>query len=179
MDYVSLFPEETFKSRANGLRIDAAEMLAGLHPAFLRWPGGCTVNGITRNSRVQWKKTLGDPMSRPGSMCPWKYRCSYGFGYHEFLQFCEDIGAKGMFVCNIGVGVIDACDAAEIPYYVNDVLDAIEYAIGDITTEWGAKRAQAGHPKASRFNMWKLAMRITPMAWKTSTINASTFSTPV
>lgn len=95
VDYVSLFPEKTFMNRPNGLRIDAAQLLADLHPAFLRWPGGCTVNGITRNSRVKWKETLGDPMSRPGEYTPWNYRNSYGFGYHEFLQFCEDIGLKG------------------------------------------------------------------------------------
>lgn len=80
-DYVSLFPSETFKNRQNGMRKDIAEMLEELHPAFVRWPGGCIVEGITLNNRVEWKKTLGDPADRPGQYDTWGYRNSYGFGY--------------------------------------------------------------------------------------------------
>lgn len=151
IDYVSLFPENTFNKRPNGLRKDVAEFLAGLRPAFIRWPGGCIVEGITLNNRVEWKKTLGDPMTRTGEYDTWGYRNTYGFGYHEFLQYCEDIGAKGMFVCNIGLGCQartgDACKESEVQFYISDVLDAIEYAIGDQSTTWGAKRAAAGHPE--------------------------------
>ncbi len=151
VDYVSLLPENTFKNRPNGLRKDVAEFLADLRPAFIRWPGGCIVEGITLNNRVEWKKTLGDPMIRSGEYDTWGYRNTYGFGYHEFLQYCEDVGAKGMFVCNIGLGcqarVGDACKESDVQFYINDVLDAIEYAIGDKSTLWGAKRAEAGHPE--------------------------------
>ncbi|MCX6224604.1 MAG: alpha-L-arabinofuranosidase, partial [Bacteroidia bacterium] len=151
IDYVSLFPENTYKNRPNGLRKDVAGFLADLHPAFIRWPGGCIVEGISLNNRVEWKKTLGDPMTRSGEYDTWGYRNSYGFGYHEFLQYCEDIGAKGMFVCNIGLGCQartgDACKEEEVQFYINDVLDAIEYAIGDPSTAWGAKRTAAGHPE--------------------------------
>jgi alpha-L-arabinofuranosidase len=151
VDYVSLFPENTFRNRPNGLRKDVAEFLADLRPAFVRWPGGCIVEGISLNNRVEWKKTLGDPMTRPGEYDTWGYRNSYGFGYHEFLQYCEDIGAQGMFVCNIGIGCQartgDACDDSEVQFYIDDVMDAIEYAIGDQSTEWGAQRAAAGHPE--------------------------------
>jgi alpha-L-arabinofuranosidase len=150
VDYVSLFPENTYKNRPNGLRKDVAEFLADLHPAFIRWPGGCIVEGISLVNRVEWKKTLGDPIFRTGQYDTWGYRNTYGFGYHEFLQYCEDIGAKGMFVCNVGLGcqyrVGDACEEGDVEFYVNDVLDAVEYAIGDISTTWGAKRATAGHP---------------------------------
>jgi alpha-L-arabinofuranosidase len=151
LDYVSLFPEKTFNNRPNGLRQDVAKFLQDLQPAFVRWPGGCVVEGITLDNRYEWKKSLGDPARRSGIYDTWGYRCSYGFGYHEFLQFCEDIGAGGMFVCNVGIGcqyrMGDACDDKDIAYYVDDVLDAIEYALGDVNTEWGAKRADAGHPK--------------------------------
>ena len=150
VDYVSLFPENTFNNRPNGLRRDVAEMLVGLKPAFFRWPGGCVVEGITLDNRFEWKKTLGDPASRPGEYSTWGYRCSYGFGYYEMLQFCEDIGAKAMYVCNVGLGcqfrMGDACPENEIAFYIDDCMDAIEYALGDETTEWGARRAADGHP---------------------------------
>ena len=143
VDYVSLFPENTFNKRSNGLRKDVAEMLAGLKPAFVRWPGGCVVEGISLENRFEWKKTLGDPAARSGEYSTWGYRCSYGFGYDEMLQFCEDIQADAMFVCNVGLGcqfrMGDACPENKIAYYLDDCLDAIEYALGDETTEWGGK----------------------------------------
>lgn len=149
-DYVSLFPEDTYKGRENGMRKDVAMMLEGLHPAFVRWPGGCIVEGITLKNRVEWKKTLGDPAARPGQYDTWGYRNTYGFGYKEFLDFCEDIGAKGMYVCNVGIACQnrtgEACPNEEAEVYLQDVLDAIEYAIGDVDTKWGAIRALEGHP---------------------------------
>ncbi|MEG2061991.1 MAG: alpha-L-arabinofuranosidase, partial [Alistipes sp.] len=118
LDYVSLFPAATFHNRENGLRKDVAETLEAMRPAFVRWPGGCIVEGITLSNRIQWKKTIGDPMTRPGIYDTWGYRATMGFGYHEFLQFCEDIHADGMFVCNIGLGcqgrVGDACREEEL-----------------------------------------------------------------
>lgn len=150
LDYASLFPEKTFNNRPNGLRNDVAGMLAGLKPAFVRWPGGCVVEGISLENRFEWKKTLGDPAARSGEYSTWGYRCSYGFGYYEMLQFCEDIHADAMYVCNVGLGcqfrMGDASPESEIAYYLDDCLDAIEYALGDATTEWGAKRAEYGHP---------------------------------
>lgn len=99
-------------------------MLAGLHPAFVRWPGGCVVEGISLENRFEWKKTLGDPAARPGEYSTWGYRCSYGFGFGEMLQFCEDIGAKAMFVCNVGMGcqyrMGDASPESRIAYYLQD-----------------------------------------------------------
>ena len=150
LDYVSLFPFETFRNRANGLRKDIAETLEAMRPAFVRWPGGCVVEGITLSNRIKWKETIGDPVTRPGVYDTWGYRTTMGFGYHEFLQFCKDIGAGGMFVCNVGLGcqgrVGDACKEDEVDSFIEDVLDAIDYALGDGTTEWSRKRVENGHP---------------------------------
>lgn len=149
VDYVSLFPENTFKNRKNGMRADVAQMLADLNPGFVRWPGGCIVEGATYDNRVKWKNTLGDPMQRKSEWILWNYHCTWGFGYHEFLQFCEDIGADPMFVANVGL----SCDfrngdyTTDMAQVLKDIEDAIEYAQGDSTSEWGAKRAAAGHPE--------------------------------
>lgn len=151
VDYVSLFPKKTFKNRENGMRRDVAQKLADLKPAFVRWPGGCIVEGATIENRVKWKETLGDPMTRRGEWDLWNYRTTMGFGYHEFLQFCEDIGADAMFVANVGLSCRfrngDYVDESQLPVYIQDICDAIDYAIGDVSTEWGAKRAEAGHSK--------------------------------
>lgn len=150
LDYVSLFPE-TFRNRINGLRNDIAQTLEALHPAFVHWPGGCIVEGIDLSNRIEWKKTIGDPKNRPGIYDTWGYRATMGFGYHEFLQFCEDIGAAGMFVCNAGIGcqgrVGDACREEDLDAFIQDALDAIDYALGDGTTEWSRKRVENGHPE--------------------------------
>lgn len=79
LDYVSLFPEETFMNRPNGMRKDVAETLADLHPAFIRWPGGCIVEGLTMENRIKWKETIGDPVTRPGEYNLW--------GYPEYVWF--------------------------------------------------------------------------------------------
>ena len=150
VDYVSLFPQETFHNRPNGLRKDVAQFVADLKPAFMRWPGGCIVEGLTMENRVNWKNTIGKPELRKGEYNLWGYHSTNGFGYHEFLQYCEDIGAKSMFVCNAGM----SCDGRNGDYYddeqveqlIQDALDAIEYANGDAkTTKWGAERAKNGH----------------------------------
>ncbi|MGC4073924.1 MAG: alpha-L-arabinofuranosidase C-terminal domain-containing protein [Nibricoccus sp.] len=154
LDYVSLFPKATFHGRTNGLRKDVAQIIADMKPAFVRWPGGSIVGGITLDTRFKWKETMGDPAERPGEYFTWGYRCSYGFGYLEMLQFCEDIGADAMFVCSVGLGcqyrMGDASPEEDIPSYINECLDAIEYAVGDTSTTWGARRAADGHPAPFR-----------------------------
>lgn len=151
VDYVSLFPQKTFKERENGMRADLAQFLSDMKPAFMRWPGGCVVEGMTIENRIKWKETLGDPMQRQGEYNRWGYRSTMGFGYHEFLQYCEDIGADAMFVANVGLACTfnngDYVDKSEFPKYMQDIRDAIEYAIGDVSTTWGAKRMAAGHPE--------------------------------
>jgi alpha-L-arabinofuranosidase len=151
IDFVSLFPAKTFKGRANGLRPDIAGLIDGLKPSFVRWPGGCYVEGITIESAPDWKNTIGPLESRPGTFSPWGYWSSDGFGYHEYLQFCEDIKADALYVFNAGV----SCEYRSGTYvpeeklqpYIQNALDAIEYAIGPVSTKYGRMRAANGHAK--------------------------------
>ena len=152
VDFVSLFPQATFKGRKNGQRADVAQMLVDLHPKFMRWPGGCIVEGATYENRVRWKETLGDPMTRRGEWDLWGYRATWGMGYHEFLQFCEDLGMDAMFVNNAGMscsvrnGDFVSSDAA-METVVQDFRDAIDYALADpAANKWAKMRADAGHP---------------------------------
>ncbi len=153
VDYVSLFPQNTFKGRKNGQRADVAQMLVDLHPRFMRWPGGCIVEGVTYENRVKWKETLGDPMTRRGEWDAWGYRATWGMGYHEFLQFCEDLGMDGMYVDNAGMSCSvrngDFVSSTEdMDAVVQDFRDAIDYALADpATNKWAKMRADAGHPK--------------------------------
>jgi len=153
VDYVSLFPQATFKGRKNGQRADVAQMLVDLHPKFMRWPGGCIVEGATYENRVRWKETLGDPMTRRGEWDLWGYRATWGMGYHEFLQFCEDLGMDAMFVNNAGMscsvrnGDFVSSDA-DMDAVIQDFRDAIDYALADpAKNRWAKMRAEAGHPK--------------------------------
>lgn len=149
LDYVSLFPRQTYKGRTNGLRNDIAQFLADLKPAFIRWPGGCIAEGMTFENRIKWKETIGDPMKRSGEYNLWGYRSTCGFGYHEFLQYCEDIRSDAMFVCNAGMACLfrngDYIEEVQLTELIQDALDAIEYAIGDTSTIWGRQRAINGH----------------------------------
>lgn len=150
LDMVSLFPP-TFKDRPNGCRRDLAEMLAALKPAFVRFPGGCYIEGdgtVEDNRRFEWKKTIGPVEERPGHYnYNWGYPSTDGLGFHEFLQLTEDLGAEPLFVVNIGIGHGWFTDYTDIDSYIQEALDAIEYCNGDVTTEWGARRAANGHPE--------------------------------
>ncbi|NLY43956.1 MAG: DUF1080 domain-containing protein [Clostridiaceae bacterium] len=146
LDVVSLFPE-TWKGRPNGLRIDLAEKVADLKPTFVRFPGGCFVEGDTLENAFRWKNTIGDISERPGHWNLWGYRTTDGLGYHEFLQWCEDLGAEPLFVVNCGMAHDRSVPLNEIQPWIQDALDAIEYANGPVTSTWGAKRAANGHPE--------------------------------
>jgi alpha-L-arabinofuranosidase len=155
LDMVSLFPRETFKNRPNGLRRDLAQFIADMKPAFVRFPGGCYVEGDSLPNAFRWKKTIGDIAERPGHWNLWGYHSSDGLGYHEYLQFCDDIGAVPLFVINCGMSHVeqradDRRQKVEVPDindYVQDALDAIEYANGPAGSKWGSLRAKAGHPE--------------------------------
>jgi alpha-L-arabinofuranosidase len=150
LDMVSLFPVKTFRNRPNGLRPDLAEAIAALKPGFIRGPGGCFAEGITVESRPQWKRSLGPIEARSGTYSPWGYWSTDGFGYHEFLQFAEDIGADALFVVNAGVSCSFRSGTflpdSELPALIQDALDSIEYAIGPVSSTWGGRRARNGHP---------------------------------
>ncbi len=144
-DVVSLFPP-TFNNRPNGLRPELAQLLVDLQPKYFRFPGGCFVEGEFLADRFQWKKTIGNIEDRPGHYNRWGYRTSDGMGFHEFLQLSEDIGAIPMYVTNIGVAHQQFQSYTDLNWYIQDVLDALEYANGSVTTTYGAMRAANGHP---------------------------------
>ncbi|MCD8306031.1 MAG: carbohydrate binding domain-containing protein [Prevotella sp.] len=147
LDVVSLFPP-TFKNRANGLRPDLAEMLQELHPAFMRFPGGCFVEGQgTPDNAFRWQRTVGPIEERVGHENKnWGYRTSDGLGFHEFLQLAEDIGAAPLYVCNIGIWHGGITPLEDIQPWIDECLAAIEYANGPATSKYGAMRAANGHP---------------------------------
>lgn len=162
LDMVSLFPRDTYKGRPNGLRKDLAEKIEALSPGFLRFPGGCLVNtgsmedyseasGWERERSYQWKDTIGPVEERATNANFWGYNQSYGLGYYEYFRFAEDIGAMPLPVVPAlvtGCGQNRATDDdALLKRHIQDTLDLIEFANGPRTSEWGAKRAEMGHPK--------------------------------
>lgn len=153
LDVVSLFPE-TWKGRENGLRMDLAEKVAAMKPSFVRFPGGCFVEGKTPLTAYRWKTTIGPLESRPGHAAYWNYRSSDGLGFHEYLQWAEDLKAEPLYVAYIGIShdgdpiaKANTVPLDEIQPWIQDVLDAIEYANGPVTSKWGALRAANGHPE--------------------------------
>ncbi|MFO0829141.1 MAG: alpha-L-arabinofuranosidase C-terminal domain-containing protein [Phycisphaerales bacterium] len=150
LDVVSLIPADTWKS--HGLRTDLAEMVAALRPTFVRFPGGCYVEGgDLLKDAFRWPKTVGDIAQRPGHMnANWGYWSTDGLGYHEYLQWCEDLGADALYVVNCGMSHKENVPLDHLQPWVQEALDAIEYANGDATTPMGALRAKHGHPAPFR-----------------------------
>lgn len=160
LDMVSLFPENTFKHRKNGMRADIATTIADLHPSFMRFPGGCLVHGDGLGNMYNWKNTIGPVEERKAQKNIWNYHQTVGLGYFEYFQFCEDIGAKPLPVVPAAVSCqnsggtwrIGGTGQKGIPMddmqnYIQDILDLIEYANGPVNSIWGSKRAAAGHPE--------------------------------
>jgi alpha-L-arabinofuranosidase len=147
VDFVSLFPAATFHNRTNGLRLDLANMLANLNPSFMRFPGGSWVDGTSIANAYHWQPTVGflpDRVARPNI---WGYMVSNGLGYHEYLQMCEDLGVEPLFDVNCGMDVHqNSVGTANLGPWVQEALDAIQYANGDASTPMGAMRAANGHP---------------------------------
>ena len=150
IDMVSLFPRKTFKGRPNGMRLDLATMLENMRPSFVRFPGGCWVEGDTLETAMRWKRTIGDLAERRNQWNLWQYYSTNGLGFHEYLQLCEDLGAEPLFVVNCGMSHQEQratpTSTKGVEEYVQDALDAIEYATGSAKSKWGALRAKAGHP---------------------------------
>lgn len=151
LDMVSLMPQDTFKRRPNGLRQDLAQMLADLKPSFLRFPGGCFVEGDRMSNALRWRDTLGDIAERPPRWCVWGYTTTQGLGLHEYLQMSEDLGAEPLLVVNCGMACQyrngDVAPMEQLDDWVDDALAAVEYAVGPPSSRWGALRARNGHPK--------------------------------
>ncbi len=144
---VSLFPP-TYKNRENGNRTDIMELLAGMHPKFLRLPGGNYLEGDFIEERFDWKATIGPLVDRPTHRSPWNYQSSDGLGLLEFLQWTEDLKIEPVLAVYAGYSL----KGGHVPpgpglaQYVDDALDEIEFTIGDASTKWGAVRAKLGHP---------------------------------
>ncbi|MBP3357200.1 MAG: carbohydrate binding domain-containing protein [Rikenellaceae bacterium] len=161
LDHVSMFPARTWKGREGGMREDLAQALCDLHPGVFRFPGGCIVEGTNLETRYQWKNTVGRPENRPLNINRWNYTFphklfpdyfqSYGLGFFEYFQLCEDFGADALPVLSCGIscqyelGQLVPCD--ELQPYIDDALDLIEFANGDPSTPWGKVRAEMGHPE--------------------------------
>jgi alpha-L-arabinofuranosidase len=149
LDLVSLFPAQTFNGRTNGLRPDLANMLVNLKPSFMRFPGGSWVGGSSLADAYHWELTVGPLQNRTERANIWGYEVSNGLGFHEYLQMCEDLGALPLLCINCGMddsGAQDAVPPSQLGPWVQEALDAIQYANGSTNTYWGAQRAANGHP---------------------------------
>jgi alpha-L-arabinofuranosidase len=160
MDMISLFPEDTWKNRPGGMRADMIQKLADMKPGFIRFPGGCIVEGFDLSQRYQWKKTIGPVEDRQLIINRWNFEFAhrpapdyfqtFGLGFFEYFQLAEDIGAEALPILNCGMAcqfnTAELVPLDELDPYVQDALDLIEFANGDVSTTWGSKRAAMGHP---------------------------------
>lgn len=149
LEMVSLMPKKTWKD--HGLRVDLAEAQDALNPAFVRFPGGSWVDGSDISRMYQWKNTIGSIDTRAEVWNLWRYYATNSIGYHEYLVMSEDLGAEPMFCINAGMGGRDVIPMDRMGPWIQDALDAIEYANGPVTSVWGGLRAKNGHPQP--FNM--------------------------
>ena len=173
IEHISLFPQETFNNRSNGLRKDLAMALKDLKPGVFRFPGGCIVEGTDLSTRYQWKNTIGPVENRPININRWNYTFShkkfpdyyqsYGLGFYEYFVLSEDIGAEPLPVLNCGLSCQyenndpnQNCPVDKLEPYIEDALDLIEFANGPITSIWGKIRADMGHP--APFNLKMIAI---------------------
>jgi alpha-N-arabinofuranosidase len=161
LDMISLFPEDTWKKRKNGLREDIVQLLYDMKPGFLRFPGGCIVEGRTLADRYQWKKSVGEVENRRTMINRWNmefshkqtpdYFQSFGLGFYEYFQLSEDIGATPLPILSCGMACQyntgELAPIEELDPYIQDALDLIEFANGAESTSWGKLRADMGHPK--------------------------------
>lgn len=161
LDMISLFPEDTWKNRKNGMRKDIVQLLYDMKPGFLRFPGGCIVEGRTLAQRYQWKKTVGDVEKRETLINRWNtefshkpapdYFQTFGLGFFEYFQLSEDLGAQPLPILSCGMACQfntgELVPLAELDPYVQDALDLIEFANGSVDTPWGKVRSDMGHPK--------------------------------
>lgn len=165
IDMVSLFPKHTWKQRPGGLREDLVQLLADLKPGFIRFPGGCIVEGRDLANRYQWKKTIGNIDGRKLIINRWNTEFSYrstpdyfqtfGLGFYEYFLLAEDIGAEPLPILNCGMAcqfnTAEVVPTDDLDPYIQDALDLIEFANGAAETKWGSLRTAMGH--AAPFNL--------------------------
>ena len=167
MDMISLFPQDTWKGRSGGMRADMIQLLADMKPGFMRFPGGCIVEGYDLAQRYQWKKTIGPIEERQLIINRWNnefahrltpdYFQTFGLGFFEYFQLAEDIGASPLPILNCGMACqfnsAELVPLDQIDSYVQDAVDLIEFANGDVKTVWGKVRAGMGHPDPFNLKM--------------------------
>ena len=160
LDLISLFPEDTWKKRPGGMRADMIQLLADMKPGFIRFPGGCIVEGHDLSVRYQWKKTIGPIEDRQLIINRWNnefahrptpdYFQTFGLGFYEYFQLAEDIGAEPLPILNAGMAcqfnTAELVPLHQLDPYVQDALDLVEFANGDASTKWGKVRTEMGHP---------------------------------
>ncbi|RYZ51984.1 MAG: alpha-L-arabinofuranosidase, partial [Chitinophagaceae bacterium] len=160
MDMVSLFPQDTWKGRPGGMRADMIQLLADMKPGFLRFPGGCIVEGFDLSQRYRWKNTIGPIEERQLVINRWNFEFAhrpapdyfqtFGLGFFEYFQLAEDIGAEPLPILNAGMAcqfnTAELVPLEDLGSYVQDALDLVEFANGDSTTRWGRERVKMGHP---------------------------------
>ncbi|KAI6696967.1 hypothetical protein NL676_017086 [Syzygium grande] len=145
-DQVSAMPLATYKG--HGFRTELIEMLEDIKPQFLRFPGGCFVEGDWLRNAFRWKETVGPWEERPGHFGDvWKYWTDDGLGYFEFLLLAEDLKTRPIWVFNNGISLNDQVDSSVVWPFIQEALDGIEFARGDPNSTWGSLRAQMGHPE--------------------------------
>ena len=167
IEHVSMFPTDTWKGRENGMRKDLAQALADMKPGVFRFPGGCIVEGTTLEQRYQWKNSVGPVENRPLNENRWEncfpyrlypeYHQTYGLGFFEFFQLCEDFGCEPLPVISCGLACQfqnEICDEKtahasleDLDTYIQDALDLVEFANGPADSKWGKVRAEMGHPE--------------------------------
>ncbi len=167
VDMVSLYPKDTWQNRPNGLRNDLVKLLRDMKPGFLRFPGGCIVEGRYLEQRYQWKTTIGDLderrliINRWNTEFSWRptpdYYQSFGLGYYEYFLLSEDIGAEPLPILNCGMACqfnsSELAPLEDLDHYIQDAIDLVEFANAPVNTEWGRKRAAMGHPKPFNLKM--------------------------
>ena len=167
LDMISLFPSETWKGRKGGMRNDMIQLLADMKPGFLRFPGGCIVEGNNLEQRYQWKNTIGAIEDRQLIINRWNqeialrptpdYFQTFGLGFYEYFQLAEDIGAAPLPIINCGMACQfntgEIVPLNQLDPYIQDALDLIEFANGNATTPWGKVRANLGHPQPFNLKM--------------------------
>jgi len=167
VDLVSLYPKDTWQNRENGLRYDLVKLLKEMKPGFLRFPGGCIVEGRYLDQRYQWKTTIGDLDDRRLIINRWNtefnwrstpdYYQSFGLGYFEYFLLSEDIGAEPLPILNCGMACqfnsSELAPLEDLDHYIQDAIDLIEFANAPVTTAWGKKRAELGHPAPFNLKM--------------------------
>lgn len=154
LGFTSLMPVDTYNG--HGLRKDLVEKIRDLNPRFLRFPGGCIVEGVTPSTAMRFKNVIGPIWERPSHYLMWHYKTTNGLGFHEYLQLCEDLNMEPLYVCNCGM----TCQARnsvlmegeDLDDMIQDTLDAIEYATAPADSKWGKVRAEMGHPEPFMMN---------------------------